>query len=63
MGAPQLGVEESGLQLLAYTTAKPDWSLVWDQHSSPWQHWILKPLIEARDQTHVVTDTGWVCYP
>ena len=29
-------------------------------HSSQ-QHNILKPLIEARDQTHILMDISWVC--
>ena len=48
----RLGVKLE-LQLPAYTTttATPDLSRVCDLHHSPWQHWILNPLSEARDQT------------
>ena len=28
-------------------------------HSS-WQHWILNPLSEARDPTHIIMDIRWV---
>ena len=28
-------------------------------HHSSWQHWILNPLREARDRTHVLMDTSW----
>ena len=51
MEVPRLGVE-SELQLPAYTgTATPDpcYSLQ--------QRQILNPLTEARDQTHILTDT------
>ena len=26
------------------------------------QHWIFKPLSKARDWTHVLLDTNWICY-
>ena len=47
---PGLGTE-SELQLPTYTTATamPDPSWVCELHHSSWQHWILNPLIEARD--------------
>ena len=52
-----LGVELE-LQLLTYATAvaMPDPSHLCDLHHSSWQHGIL----EARDQTHIVMDTGQV---
>ena len=52
MEAPRLGVE-SELQLLAYATATAtrDLSRVCNLHHSSWQHQILYPLSEARDQT------------
>ena len=55
MEIPQLGVK-SELQLPAYTiaTATQDLNLIWDLHHSSWQHWILNPLIKARDRTCVV---------
>ena len=42
------------LQLQAYTTAiaSPDLS------SSLWQCWILNPLSEAMDRTHILMDTS-----
>ena len=51
MEVPRLRVE-SELQLLAYTTptATQDPRHVCDLHNSSWQHWILHPLSEARDQ-------------
>ena len=40
------------LPVYATATAMPDLSRICNlQHSSP-QHWILKPLIKARDRTH-----------
>ena len=57
---PTLGVE-SELKLLAYTTAtaKPDLRWVCDL----WQHQILNPLSQARDWTHILTDTSQVLNP
>ena len=54
---PRPGVE-SELQLPAYTTAMatPDPSHVCNLHHSSWKHWILNPLIEARDRTCVLMD-------
>ena len=53
MEIPRLGVQ-SELQLLTYTiaTATPDPSLVCNLPHSSQQHWILKPLSQAR---------GWTC--
>ena len=50
MEVPRLGVK-SELQLLAYVTATTmlDQSCICDPHHSLFQHWILKPLSEARD--------------
>ena len=61
---PRLVVELELLQLLAYTTAiaAPDLSLVCDLHHNSWQCWILNPLTEARDRTHILMDTVWVHY-
>ena len=63
MEVPRLGVE-SELQLLACTTAtaKQDLSRVCNLHHSSWQHQTLNPLSEARDWTHILMDTSWVCY-
>ena len=51
MEVPRLGVEWE-LYLLAYTTATAmsDPSHICSLHHSSQQHWILNPLIEARDQ-------------
>ena len=48
-----LGVK-SELQLQAYTKATAMWNLscICHVHHSLWEHWILKLLSEARDQTH-----------
>ena len=58
MEVPRLGAELE-LQLWAYAiaTAKSGLSCVCDLHGSLWQSPILNPLSEARDQTHILTDT------
>ena len=60
---PSLGVK-SELQPLAYTTttAMPDPSHLFDLHHSSWQLRIPNPLIQARDQTCVLVDTGQICF-
>ena len=42
MEVPGLGVES---ELLLYPTPQP------------WQHWVLNPLSEARDQAHILKET------
>ena len=61
---PRLGLA-SELHLPAYTavTATGHPSHVFDLHHSSWQHRILNPLREARDQTHVLMDTCEVLNP
>ena len=61
MEVPRLGVQ-SELQLLAYMTATATWdpSHICDLRHGSWHHQILKPLSEARDQTHILVDTSWV---
>ena len=63
MEVPRLRVE-SELQLPAYTTAIAAWdlSLVCDLHASSGQRWMLNPLREARDRTHVLMDASRVRY-
>ena len=56
---PRLGVE-SELQLLAYTAAMQDLSRVCNLYYSSWQHQILDPLSEARDQTHEFMVPSWI---
>ena len=53
MEVPRLGVELE-LHLPAYTTATaiPDPCGICNVHHSSWQHRILNPLSESRDQTH-----------
>ena len=64
MEIPSLGVE-SELQLPAYATgmATQDPSHICDLHCSLWQWWILNPLSETRDRTHVLMDTSRVLNP
>ena len=63
MEVPRLGVQ-SELQPPAYTTATAtgDLSLICDLYHSSRQCQILNPLSEARDQTHILTDTSQVHY-
>ena len=56
MEVPRPGVKLE-LQLPAYTTTW-DPSHICDLHLSLWQHWFLKPLSEARDQTLILTKTA-----
>ena len=58
MEVPMVGVE-SELQLQAYTTATatPCQSHIFDLHSDLQQCQIFNPLTEARDQTHILTET------
>ena len=62
MEVPRLGVE-SELQLLADATvsATSDPSCICDLYHSLWQCQIHNPLIEARDQTHILMDPSQVC--
>ena len=59
--APRLGVELEP-QLPAYTTATamPDPSHIHNQRCSSQQRWILNPLSEAGDGTHILMDTSQV---
>ena len=60
MEVPRPGVE-SELQLPAYTTViMPDPSCLCNLHHSSQQCWILNPLSEARDQTHILITTSQV---
>ena len=61
MEVPRPGVH-SELQLLAYAraTGTRDLSRVCHLHHSSGQCQILNPLIEARDQTHVLMDASRV---
>ena len=62
MEVPRLGVKLE-LQPPAYTTAPAtrDPSCICNLHHSSQQRWILNPLREARDRTHVLKDTSRVC--
>ena len=59
MEVPRLGVK-SVLQLLAYATATPDTSRIYDLHHSSWEHQILNPRSEDRDPTPILMDTSQV---
>ena len=64
MEVPRLGVEVE-LQLLAYITAIATWdpNHICDLYHSSRQRWILNPLSEARDQTCILMESGWVPSP
>ena len=59
MAIPRLRFE-SELQLLAAATATLYLSHSCDLHHSLWQCWILNPLIEGKDQAHILMNTSWV---
>ena len=61
MGVSRLGVK-SELQLPAFTTAtaKQDLGSICHLHYSFWQHPILNPLSEARNQTHNLMVTSQI---
>ena len=42
----------------AYATAIPDPSCIFSLYHSSQQCWILNSLREARDQTHILTETN-----
>ena len=58
MEVPRLGVK-SELQLLAYTTATAtqDRILICNLHHRSWQRQSFNSLSEAKDRTHILTDT------
>ena len=65
MEVRKLGVKTK-LQLPASTTATAtqDLSHICNlYHHSAWQHWILNPLSEPRDQTCILMGTSRVCNP
>ena len=58
MEVPELGVKsELRLPADATATATLDSSCLCNLCHSFWQHWILHPLREARDQTCILTET------
>ena len=63
-GSSRVGVGLE-LQLPAYATdtATQDPSYICDLHHTSQQCWIHNPLSKARDQTHILMDTGWIPNP
>ena len=61
MEVPRLGAELE-LQLLTYTTAMATWDLSESEtlHLSSWQCQIFNTLSEAKDQTRILMDAGWI---
>ena len=47
----------------AAATATPDLSRICHLHCSWWQSWIVNPLSEARNRTHILEDTSRVLKP
>ena len=47
----------------AIATETSDWRHNYNLHHRSWQLWILKPLSEARDWTHILMDTSQVLNP
>ena len=41
-------------------TSQPQQCGICKLHHSSWQYWMLNPLREARDRTHILTDTSQV---
>ena len=64
MEVPRRGME-SEPQLPAYDSATATWdpSHICSQHQGLRQCWILNPLSEAGDQTHILIDTSQVLNP
>ena len=61
MEFPMLEVKlEPWLPAYATATTTSDLNHVCDLHHSSWQHQILNPLSEARDQTPILMDTSHV---
>ena len=63
MEVPRLGIE-SELQLPAHTMATAMWdpSHICTLHHSSQKCQILNPLSGARDRTHILMDTSWICF-
>ena len=57
----QLGAGAAAASL-HHSDSKTDPTCVCDLHHSSWQHQILKPLREARDQTCILMDKSRVRY-
>ena len=63
MEVPRQGVKvEQQLPVYTTATAMPDPGQVCELHHSSWQHWILNPLSEVRDGTHILMDASRVHY-
>ena len=64
MEVPRRGVKsELQLPACATATATRELSCVCNLHHSSWQCWILNPLSEARDWTHILVHNIRVCDP
>ena len=61
MEVPRTGFQLE-LQLPAYTRAIAIWdpSHICNLYHSSQEHWILNPLSEARDRTHILMGVGFV---
>ena len=65
MEVPRLLLNQSCscLRTYATATATQDPSRIYDLCRSLQQHWILNPLNEVRDRTHILVNTSWILNP
>ena len=61
--APRIGAELELQSLASATaTAMQDPSLICNVHHSSRQRRIPNPLSKARDRTHILIETSWICF-
>ena len=55
-----MGWIKAAAEAYATATATPNLNCICDLCCSLYQHWILNPLSDARDQTHILIGVSWV---